>query len=122
MTLIKIPVSIDGHILQTELAIEPNEKKLGLMHRSNLASNSGMLFIYEEPTTLRFWMKDTYFPLTVAFINDHLYIVHMEDMAPRTTRPHQCPSPVRYALEANPSWFKTRGITIGSTVHFDLPS
>ena len=121
MSLIQIPVFINEHILQAELATESNERKIGLMHRSNLAPNSAMLFVHDEPSILAFWMKNTYFPISLAFINDHLHIVHIVDMEPQTTRMHQSPYPVRYALEANRSWFKTRGISVGSAVHFDLP-
>jgi hypothetical protein len=91
------------------------------MYRRNLGQNSGMLFVYQKKARLSFWMKNTFIPLSVAFIDDSCDIVHIEDMDPHTTRIHQSPLLVRYALEVNHGWFRERGIGTNSITQFHYP-
>ena len=117
-----IPVSVDGHRLQAELAATPADRIQGLMYRHHLGQDSGMLFVYEKAARLSFWMKNTFIPLSVAFIADNGDIVHVEDMDPHTTSTHRSPLVVRYALEVNTGWFSERGIGTTSVVQFNFPN
>lgn len=72
-----------------------------------------MLFVYDEPKAMCFWMKDTPLPLSVAFLAEDGTIVHLEDMAPETRDSHCATQPVRYVLEMNRGWFKARGVRRG---------
>ena len=116
-----IPISVDGHRLQAEVAAKPADRIQGLMYRRNLGHNSGMLFVYEKAARLSFWMKNTFVPLSVAFIGDNGHIVHIEDMVPHTSRIHRSPHAVRYALEVNRGWFRERGIATDSVAQFTFP-
>ena len=116
-----IPISVDGHRLQAEVADTPVDRIQGLMYRRNLGQNSGMLFVYERAAHLSFWMKNTWVPLSVAFIDDNGDIVHIEDMDPHSTRIHRSPLIVRYALEVNAGWFSERGIGTTSVVQCSFP-
>ena len=70
-----IKISFDGHMLLAEVALRPEDRVQGLMHRPNLSENSGMLFVYENAAHLSFWMKNTFIPLSVAFISDNRRIL-----------------------------------------------
>lgn len=116
-----ITIDVDGHRVRAEVARSPDEQSRGLMYRRNLGNNDGMLFVYAEKRRLSFWMKNTFIPLSIAFIDDDLQIVHIEDMSPQTETSHRCPVPVRYALEMNRGWFDDKGVAVGAKVAFELP-
>ncbi len=116
-----IPIFVDGHKILAEVADQPADRIRGLMYRRHLGLNSGMLFVYKNKAYLSFWMKNTFIPLSVAFIDDSGDIVHIEDMDPQTTRIHQSPLLVRYALEVNHGWFRERGIGTNSIAQFNFP-
>ena len=116
----KTSITIDGHTIHVELAKTPAEHTRGLMDRRELAQNHGMLFIYPLSYRASMWMKNTYLPLSVAFINDTRQIVHIADMQPQTTKIHRSPVTVRYALEVNLGWFETHNVTPGALMRFSI--
>jgi hypothetical protein len=116
-----IKVEIQGHALKAEVAATTEQRTRGLMYRRDLDRNAGMLFAYEDASTLSFWMKNTFIPLSIAFIADDGSIIHITDMAPQTLAPHRSPKPVRYALEVNRGWFRDRDVTAGDRAEFTLP-
>ena len=58
------------------------------MHRKSLGKYDGMLFIYKNKKTLCMWMKNTFIPLTVLFIDERGYVLEIKDMVPNTETPH----------------------------------
>ena len=101
------------HVIQAELAITPAQQATGMMHRRTMGANEGMLFVYDEPHKLCFWMRNTLIPLTIAFIADDGRIVNTADMKPLDESSHCADEPVRYALEMNQGWFAKRGMKKG---------
>ncbi len=85
----------------------------GLMFRKDMPQAEGMLFVFEQPSAQCFWMKNTYLPLTIAFVADDGTIVNLADMKPLTTDSHCSAKPVRYVLEMNQGWFGKKGIKAG---------
>jgi uncharacterized membrane protein (UPF0127 family) len=114
--LLTYPLKIKGHILRAEVAASEEEKRTGLMFRRNLGENSGMLFVYEREGRWAMWMKNTYLPLSVAFIDRDGRIINIEDMLPLTEDAHQAAGPAKYALEVNQGWFANRGIGKGDRI------
>jgi len=107
----RLPLRIGPHAFQVELAATPQQRQRGLMERTHLAADGGMLFVFEQPGRHCFWMRDTPLPLSIAFIDKAGRIASLADMQPRTETPH-CPSAdVRYALEVRQGEFQRRGIT-----------
>jgi hypothetical protein len=62
------------------------------------------------------WMKNTFIPLSVAFLDETGRIINVEDMQPHTENNHCAAKPARYALEMNIGWFKRRGLKAGTTL------
>jgi uncharacterized membrane protein (UPF0127 family) len=104
------------HLIRAEVAADYGTRMTGLMHRASMASNAGMLFIFDEAGAQCMWMKNTLIPLSVAFIDDQGAIINVEDMAPQTEDSHCAKRPARYALEMNRGWFAARGIKPGSRI------
>lgn len=111
--LATVTLSAGMHNIVAQLAKSPREREIGLMFRKDMAPHEGMLFVFEEPATQCFWMRNTYLPLSTAFVDDDGRIVNIEDMAPMTEKSHCSAKPVRYVLEMNQGWFAKRGLKSG---------
>ena len=85
----------------------------GLMLRTALPPNGGMLFVFEDVAVHCMWMRNTLLPLSVAFLDEHGAIINIADMQPRTEDSHCAARPARYALEMAQGWFAERGIRAG---------
>ena len=100
--------------IDTQVAQTPEQRSTGLMFRTDMPAHEGMLFVFEQPATQCFWMKNTLIPLTAAFVADDGSIVNLVDMKPQTTDSHCSAKPVRFVLEMNQGWFAKRGLKAGS--------
>ncbi len=101
------------HLLDVQLAQTPQERQIGLMFRKEMPQHEGMLFVFEQPATQCFWMRNTLLPLTAAFVADDGTIVNLADMKPQTDDSHCSTKPVRFVLEMNQGWFAKRNIQSG---------
>ncbi len=101
--------------VQVEVADEMDEMAKGLMGRTALAEDAGMLFVYPEERELSFWMRDTLIPLSIAFMDGEGRIIDIQDMKALDDRPPHYTSdePARYALEVNAGFFDERGVEVG---------
>ncbi len=111
-------IEIKGYRLMVEVARTPEEKSKGLMYRKELPDSMGMLFVFDKEGYYPFWMKNTFIPLSIAFISKEGVIVDMRDMQPMSEEAIVSLKPFKYALEVNRGWFILRGIGIGDTVRF----
>lgn len=99
-----------------EIASTEQEREKGLMGRTTLAEDHGMLFVFGREQPLDFWMKDTLIPLSIAFIDSSGRIVDIQDMQPLDETLHRSAEPARYALEVNQGFFSDNGIEVGNKV------
>ena len=107
-------LSVGIHQIDTQIAATAEQREIGLMYRKEMPQHEGMLFVFENPSRLCFWMKNTLIPLTAAFIADDGTIVNLENMKPQTLDSHCSTKPVRYVLEMNLGWFAKKGVKPGS--------
>jgi len=108
-----VSIQAGMHLIQAQVAATPDQRSTGLMHRREMPTNEGMLFVFDMPAGQCFWMKNTLLPLTAAFVADDGTIVNLADMKPQTLDSHCSTKPVRYVLEMNQGWFAKRGIKAG---------
>lgn len=112
-TLPRINLTAGMHRIDTQVAMSPEQRSTGLMHRKDMPQHEGMLFVFEQPSVQCFWMKNTLLPLTAAFVADDGTIVNLVDMKPQTTDSHCSTKPVRFVLEMNQGWFAKKNIKAG---------
>jgi uncharacterized membrane protein (UPF0127 family) len=117
-TLPRIPLYVHDKEIRVEVAQTPEERSYGLMGRKHLGKDEGMLFIFETEDYHGFWMKDTFLPLSIAFMGKDGRIVWITDMKPLTLDSHVPPKPILYALEMNKGWFATHGVKVGDKIRF----
>ena len=99
--------------LKAEVAADNNTRSTGLMNRFSLAPDRGMLFVFAQSEPLAFWMKNTFVPLSIAYIDSKGVIVNIVDMKPHDESSYPSAAPAMYALEMKQGWFKERGIVAG---------
>jgi hypothetical protein len=107
-------LSAGMHLIRAEVAADFGSRSQGLMHRKSLAPNAGMLFVFDEAAPHCMWMKNTYIPLSVAFIDAQGVIINIADMTPHSEQSHCASRPAVYALEMTQGWFAQRGIKAGA--------
>ena len=112
-SLPRVELGAGMHVIRAEVADRDETRALGLMHRTSLPPNGGMLFIFESAGIHCMWMKNTLLPLSVAFLDERGDILNIADMQPLSEVSHCAARPARYALEMKQGWFAERGIRAG---------
>ena len=108
-----VTVQAGMHLINAEVAADVGTRSKGLMHRTKLGNNEGMLFVFEQKAQHCFWMRNTLIPLSIAFLGDDGTILNIENMQPKSDESH-CPlKATRYALEMEQGWFTKKGIAVG---------
>jgi uncharacterized membrane protein (UPF0127 family) len=102
--------------MTVEVVTTPEQRATGLMNRFSLQPDHGMLFVFERPQPLGFWMKNTYIPLSIAFVSADGTILNIEDMRPRDESTHWSQGEALYAIEMKKGWFADKGIGAGQRV------
>ena len=111
-----IELSAGMHRIEAEVASTPGDRATGLMNRPAMPAHRGMLFVFPEAGVQCFWMKNTLIPLSIAFLDDDGRIVQIADMQPQSLDNHCSARPVRFALEMNAGWFRSRGLAAGAKI------
>ena len=112
-------LSFDGSkkvTLQVEVADNPTVRARGLMERQELAPGSGMLFVFTEPQTLAFWMKNTTIPLSIMFFDRDGQFVSAANMEPCKEEPcpkYVSPALAQYAIEVDPAFREQNDVGVG---------
>jgi uncharacterized membrane protein (UPF0127 family) len=115
-SLPKVRLNVGILNINAEFAKSEEEREIGLMFRTAMAVNDGMIFAFERAGQQCFWMKNTLIPLDVAFIAADGVIVNIDQMKAQTLDSHCSEKPVPYVLEMNDGWFAKRGIRAGQKV------
>jgi hypothetical protein len=102
--------------VRAEVARTPEEREAGLMYREELAEGNGMLFVFPDSGIRSFWMKNTFIPLDIAYIDANLRVVDIQTMAAQSTESHLSAAPAMFALEVPAGWFREKGIVVGAEV------
>ncbi|MDP2118289.1 MAG: DUF192 domain-containing protein [Hoeflea sp.] len=99
-----------------ELALTPETRASGLMHRQSMGADHGMLFRFDQTRQVLMWMKNTPLPLDMLFIDDAGTIVGIaQDTTPFSEAVISSPGPVRYVLELNAGTTGRKAISVGDT-------
>ena len=112
-----IDLTIKTAKLKAEVAADNNTRSTGLMNRFSLATDHGMIFVFAQSEPLAFWMRNTFVPLSIAYIDSKGVIVNIVDMKPQDESTHPSAGPAMFALEMKQGWFKERGIVAGDKVN-----
>lgn len=95
-----VDITIGDKKYKVEIADTPEKQEKGLMDRESLPEDQGMLFIYDEPQDLSYWMKNTLISLDIIFIDDDMEVVSVKQGQPMSEEPIT-ENDVQYVLEVN---------------------
>ncbi|MCM2281171.1 MAG: DUF192 domain-containing protein [Bdellovibrionaceae bacterium] len=114
-------ISIGRREIVVEVADNDERRSYGLMFRTSLPEDDGMLFIFDDEQIRRFWMKNTRIPLSIAYINSKKEIIDILNMQPAAAGDPNPPlyssrGPATYALEMNLGWFDRNQIKVGDSL------
>ena len=115
----KRTIHVGSRAIEAEIADTPDARERGLMFRTKLQDNHGMLFVFDREFPLSFWMKNTLIPLSIGFFDDGKRLIDVQEMSPAATGDLAPPSyrsakPAMYALEMPKGWFKSKGVKLGA--------
>lgn len=109
--------------LMVEVAATEPVRQCGLAQRESLPADRGMLFVYPDDRRVSFWMRDTQFALSLAFLDAAGCITQRHDMSPdQPTRRYPASEPIRFALEVSPGWFERQSLGPGDCLNIRLPA
>ena len=111
-----IILSLKGATLSAELADTPDRRSRGLMYRTDLGLDEGMLFIFDQAERHCMWMRNTPLPLSVAFADASGRIINIADMTPLTETAHCAAKAAVYALETRQGWFSRHQLGPGDRI------
>jgi len=116
----------DDFSVTAELAVTDEERQLGLMFRTEIYPDQGMLFIFEEEGYHSFWMKNMNFPLDILWLDKDKRIIHLESQVPPCQKT-PCPSyapllPTLYVLELKAGSIEKKGLKLYDRLDFILPN
>jgi uncharacterized protein len=121
-----IPMMLpSGKVLQVEVMVNDEDRAMGLMFRPSLASDRGMLFVFNDPAFHGIWMKNCKFPIDILWLDDQRKVVHLAEGVP-PCKAEPCPvyEPLRrarYVVELNAGEARREKALLGATVSFELP-
>lgn len=112
-------VGFGSKMVKVETVDRPETVEKGLMNRDHLDENAGMLFMFPRPQVMRFWMKNTRIPLSIAFLDTRRKVLNIRDMEPFDIKTrHVSEGQAIYALEVNKGWFERAGVKPGDVARF----
>jgi hypothetical protein len=107
----------DGSSIEVEVASTPEMHERGLMYRTRMAENEGMLFAFGPASVHSFWMRNTCIPLDMMFITHDGFIAGIVEAVPTLNdAPRSIPCPVSYVLEVNAGFARRHGVRPGQQV------
>lgn len=109
------PIKVGDRTVQMQLAVLPLEMQQGLMGRRDLGADQGMIFVYQQPDRMSFYMRNTPTPLDIGFFDAkgllcEVYPMHPYDEKTVSSHSHV----IQFALEMNQGWYKTNGVKTGT--------
>jgi len=108
---------VKSELIKVEFAQSKEEQTLGLSNRNLQTNNSFMVFVYNQPQRVSFWMKDTKKDLSIAFINENNRIIQIANLKAKSLKIlNSKSSEVKYAFEVPKGFFSLNDIKIGDEV------
>jgi len=115
-----LELSVGPAIARVEVAATPERRRRGLMDRRELPEDQGMLFVFDRPQRLSFYMRNTHIPLDIGYFDEAGVLREIRPLYPRDETPVRSRSDnLLYALEMNQGWFRKKGVKTGDRLDLE---
>ncbi|MCC6423243.1 MAG: DUF192 domain-containing protein [Phycisphaerales bacterium] len=112
-----VGMKIGSQTFQLEVADTDSTRERGLMHRDSMPADHGMIFIFDAPQELNFYMKNTRVPLDIIFLDENAKVISIASMRPYDWNTTSSGSPALYAIELNQGAAGRSGVAVGDQLH-----
>jgi uncharacterized membrane protein (UPF0127 family) len=115
-------LTTNNHTWSVELALTPSQQEQGLSYRQQLATSTGMLFIFDRPAIQVFWMKDMGFALDIIWLKEQKIVKIDEHLPPEGSQPlnqYSSLEPIDQVLEINAGEASLYGLKVGDKVNYE---
>ena len=108
-------------VIDIEIADNDQKTSQGLMYRSSMPENAGMLFFMDSQRIQGFWMKNTYIPLDMIFVNSEMEVVTIHaNTTPMKESSYFSTAPALYVVEVNAGFCRKNNIQVGDKIKFSI--
>ena len=109
--------------MNAELALNADQIRTGMMFRTNMEPNGGMLFVLPQPQRASFWMMNCFVPLSAAYIDPDGTILEIHSLQPQNTNPVVAAAlNIQYVLETPQGWFERNQVATGAVIRTERGS
>jgi uncharacterized protein len=112
----RFPIKVGDQVVQMQVAILPNEMQQGLMYVKSMGADEGMIFVYDRPQQMSFWMRNCEFPQDIGFFDTDGKLKEVYPMYPHDERPVQSLGIRQFALEMNQGWYRQHRMHPGEAI------
>lgn len=117
-----ITMNLGSQTFTLEVADSESTRARGLMHRDSMPADHGMLFVFDAPQELNFYMKNTRIPLDIIFVDQNGRVVSIARMRPYDMSTTSSAAPAQYAIELNQGAVARAGVAVGDLLHIPRPA
>jgi uncharacterized membrane protein (UPF0127 family) len=112
-------IKVGREVVQMQLALLSPEIQQALMFRKSLGADEGMIFVYDRPQQMSFWMRNTEIPLDIGYFDAEGKLKEVYNMLPHDERPIQSLGLRQFALEMNQGWYRQHGLKPGDAIDLE---
>lgn len=110
----RFPIKIGDRVVQMQVALSPGEMQRGLMFVKSMGPEEGMIFVFQRPQVMGFWMRNTELPLDIGYIDPDGTLKEIYPMYPHDEKSIPSVARRQIALEMNQGWFARAGVKPGA--------
>ncbi len=110
----RFPIKVGDQVVQMQVAALPNEMQKGLMFVKAMGENDGMVFVFDAPQPMGFWMRNTLIPLDIGYLDADGTLQEIYPMYPHDERSVRSVAKRQLALEMNQGWYARHGVKPGA--------
>jgi uncharacterized protein len=119
-TTVRIQTAVGAQVFETQIATTPEEQELGLMYVRIFPVDQAMIFPMQPPRIAQFWMKNTFIPLDLLFIDEHGKVACIRPGVPQSLDLISCPTEAKAVLEIGGGQAAARHIKVGDRVVHEI--
>lgn len=112
-----VRMQIGRETFTLEVAATGKARQIGLMHRRSMPQDRGMVFAFPQAQPLGFWMKNTYIPLDIVYLDENGKVVSVKQMKPLDESRVESDAPAKYAIELNQGAAQRAGVKVGDVLN-----